>query len=249
MKKALTSLTSLSLFCLLAAAPANAASNDHEIKSNKETPRVIYQAKEEKDINKLYKKAVNGVSDISVLDPLHNRAKWKLTPENKSAKAKNTDIDQYETAQILKVEKVGDTEVRNIAVTSFADVGIESISGSQNGSKWDPSYSVKAYSTMYYTQTVKSDGLTYAKVTRGKGGWTNSDPQVYISSKKVILGTTGWPAGTQTSTHYPSGSTFDYSVSFDYVALSAGHAIGVTSSCTLKDTSDTWSLKLNNNLP
>lgn len=207
--------------------------------------KVIHEAKEIKDLNVLFAKAKR---ETNVLQ------KYKV--ENNSSKENNgLEVKEYKTSQVLKVKLVGDTQVEEIAETTFTIVNDpQEVSIASTGSKyeesWDDSIGVKAYSTIYFTKTT-SGGIEYGKLTSISGGWSRSDTTISLSGRKVTFGQSGWPAGSQTKTVYPTGNTWNYTApsTWDAVSLDADYTLGATSTVTLtRGTRSSWTLKLSNNL-
>ncbi|TYR81546.1 hypothetical protein FZC66_06830 [Priestia megaterium] len=248
MKKAISYLMAFTMLFLLVI-PVSAKEKEVVQKE-----KVIYQAKEITNQKELYERAVKGIKDV----PINDLSLPKQEMKNNQTK-ENVELSEHVTSQLLNVKTVDDTEIQEIAVTTFVTPESSTIleptfttfatSGSKSEEEWDSSYGVRAYSTIYYSRTTK-DGVSYAKVTKASGGWSISDSSISLSSRKVTIGTSGWPAGTQSITKYPTGNSWSYSTptSWEYISTTSGHSIGATSTVTLKRGSSTWTLKLNNNL-
>ncbi|WP_299833661.1 hypothetical protein [uncultured Metabacillus sp.] len=129
------------------------------------------------------------------------------------------------------------------------EIGIAA-SNSKSASQWDSSYSVRAYSTYYYTRYEK-DGYAYHDITSCSGGWSRSDSSVTMSQRKVIYGASGpsYPNGSyvqQNQTMYPTSNSFSYTAPSSWVAVKTTHAVGVSTWVTLNRGGSTWTLKLIN---
>ncbi len=246
MKKAISySLIFVMLFLL--SIPVSA-----EEKETVKKEKVIYQAKEITNEKELYERALIGIKEV----PINNLDLPEQEMINNQTK-EHVNLSQHVTSQLLSTKSINDSVVQEFAITTFvtpeASTNSEpvfSTFASKSEDLWDSSQGVKAYSTIYYTRTTKS-GVGYAKVTKATGGWTVSDKSISLSNRVVKIGTSGWPAGTQSITKNPSGNSWSYTTptSWKYISTEGENAIGATSTVTLKrGTRSTWTLKLNNNL-
>ncbi|MED3645609.1 hypothetical protein P4475_02005 [Halalkalibacterium halodurans] len=242
----------LSLFCIFSLFLFN-------LTATAAKEKVIYEAEEITDINELYERARNGISDEPIKN--QNLPNWELTEKETEIRMNKhmSEIEEYATNQLLSVKKVGDVEVKEYAATVFADIDLKehsfeendsfvSILGSTNRSKWDDSVSVRAYSTIYFTESTYR-GMDYVRLDKVTGGWQRSDTSVSLSNRKVVLGCSGTPVGSQTTTRNPTTNSFSYTTPSTWKRVTAVQSIvGVNTTVTLKrGTSSQWTLKLTNN--
>lgn len=245
MKKILMSLCLLTVFCLIGATKSDVS--------------YAKEVSKEKSIEDSYKDAINGVSDLEAVKPDLSFSENKIAEYTLNSSLPEPKVAEYETAQILDEEEVDGVEEQTVMVTKFQNILLDDASHSdaittlstidQGTSKWDKSYSVQAYSRFYYKTKVVS-GTTRGKVTKVTGGWKIEDRTVSLSKRKVVIGTSGFPSLTQSTTYTPSSNTFSYNApsSWGYVSLEVGHNMGVNTQVTLKHGSgSTWTLKLSNN--
>jgi len=223
---------------------------------NKE--KVIQRFTEIKDINKLYERAKNGVSDVNREVEKNFVAKVVLQSTDG---LENGTVQTYSTSQLLKVSEVNGDKIETYATTTFYDIsdlynGNFQTNDSSNKSKYDSSISVRAYSTVYYT-TSSIDGEDYTDLTKVSGGWTILDSTVSLSNRKVNFGATGWAKSgvgyvQQTSYNNPTSNSFSYSAPSSWAPISVvstGRIFGVTTWVTLKrGTNSVWELQLVNNI-
>lgn len=208
MKKALCEILAASAL-VLSVQPVTFA----ELNNTKQ--EVIYINQEVKDLDKLFKKALKGET---VLDETPFQVNADLKNDKTKEKAK---VKTYTTTQRLKaVKHEDDTVEETYATTSFALVpkdksglittqGSYGTTGSLYNSGYDPeSISVKAYSTIYWTNYTASNGGKYYDLTRVTGGWSSEDSHVTVSNKVAGLRASGY---TENNAYKPQGA--DYSVS------------------------------------
>lgn len=261
MKKYFYSLFLLFTFLLVF---VNVPAANAQVEDNKE---IIYQAQEITDIDELLERALNGVHEVELNNielpkyQLTNSNKIKSSTLTNSELSEDFNVTNVSTSQLLKVEKIGDVEIEEFAITTFGLVeetdningfNIASAeSGNKGEEKWDSSYSVKAYSTIYYSRK-KENNIEYAKITKATGGWKISDSTVSITSRKVSVGTSGFPSLTQAKDYSPTSNEWSYSSDFKdwkYVSLQYTHYVGATSTATLKSRGGSvWTLQLQNNI-
>jgi hypothetical protein len=230
--------------------------------------KLIYEKEEITDLAKLFDRAVNGIEEFDL--KRNNLEQYTLTNDitnigiNKFNSLENIltsknsndgiKVSEYATSQLLKVEIDEDTEIKDYAITTFTIVE-EAASVSTLNSKsregWDESIGVKAYSTIYVSVYTKNN-YTYAKLSNGSGGWIVNDGSLTISNRKVILGTSGVPVGTQKITHTPSSNSWSYTApsSWESVITSSTYAVGITTDVTIQRRSgtNTWILRLVNQI-
>jgi len=163
------------------------------------------------------------------------------------------DIKQFRTAQLLKVTQNGDKTTKEYAVTTF---GVICPMGSvvREDDKWDNSYSVRAYSTIYVLKSTCKGSDCY-KLQYAEGGWDIADGSVSVSGRKVILGSSGTNPNnglfiSQDVTYYPSSNTYFYDAPYmdwTYIVRNSYMNVGSTSFATLKRGTSSWKLTLTNN--
>lgn len=252
MKKYFYSLFLLFTFLLVF---VNVPAANAQVEDNKE---IIYQAQEITDIDELLERALNGVHEVELnnIELPKYQYKIKSSTLTNSELSEDFNVTNVSTSQLLKVEKIGDVEIEEFAITTFGLVeetdNINSAeSGNKGEEKWDSSYSVKAYSTIYYSRK-KENNIEYAKITKATGGWKISDSTVSITSRKVSVGTSGFPSLTQAKDYSPTSNEWSYSSDFKdwkYVSLQYTHYVGATSTATLKSRGGSvWTLQLQNNI-
>jgi len=227
-----------------------------EEQDNQET--VIYEKKEIKDLNKLYERAENNVTDKKInIDKLSEEVEVTLNDKEVSK-------DVSATTQLLKKTKDSEGNIdAYYTTTTFVDdipaseeeassgeVSASATSTSRKASKWDSSGGVKAYSTVYYSVTYK-DSVPYQDLSKVTGGWSVSDSSISLSNRKVDLGQSGGSlcgGVTQKKSFTPSGNTFSYPAPSSWCAVSSQvGSIGANTSVTLKrGSSSTWTLSLPN---
>lgn len=238
----------LSLVVLLSMSlvkPAGAS----EIKS-----KLVYENEEISDLNVLYNRAIMNESEDKKFKGKGIRGLEVASNTKGNEKIK---VKELETIQLLSVKEEGNSTVEEYAKTTFIVeentnnnlIIMSTQSGNKTESTWDSSLGVRAYSTIYYSRTVIG-GISRAKLTSVSGGWAISDSQISLSNRKLVMGTSGWPAGHQSVTHNLSSNSWVYNApsSWDYVSTEAGNSIGATTTVTLKRGTSTWTLTHNNNL-
>lgn len=215
---------------------------------------VLSQQPEETNLNTLYDRAIHGKSDIPIKDA---DAAVKLTKVNGSKSissltaSNNLTTKKYSTAQILKTTKSGDTTTQDVALTTFVTVQ-PMASGSINDSKYDSTYSVKAYSTVYYS-TSTINGASCIKFVKVVGGWNQLDSQVSLSGRTTWFGCSGPSSKTgiaidQNTTKTTSANSFTYTAptSWIYVIKSGITSCSATLKVTIHRGGSSWTLQLTN---
>lgn len=102
-----------------------------------------------------------------------------------------------------------------------------SYDGLKYDTKYDTSYSVKAYSTFYYNKYYADGQLHIDMIGTASGGWDIQDYAVRIDNQIVKVGQEG-PSRMGCSycndpiTAYPSGTSWSYSAPSSWVDL-VGH--------------------------
>ncbi|MED3793973.1 hypothetical protein AB1L07_11150 [Niallia alba] len=231
------------------------------LSSGKENNGIISQKKEITNIEELYERAKNGITDIPIEEIEKSNILTELeiqkedTSTNKLQKmiiSEQEDmeiVEEVSTAQVLRTIKNGNTTSQEIALTSFTTLAY----GTLEDSATDTTKSVRAYSTITY-RTEKINGSNCILMTYTRGGWTILDNSVSISNRKVNFGTSG-PSSVngvlknQTSDKAPTTNSFGYSVPNTWIPIvkDGGYtSCGTTQTVTLKRGSSTWTFKMIN---
>lgn len=122
-------------------------------------------------------------------------------------------------------------------------------------SKYDSSYGVKAYSTIYYS-SKKIGSAKYLRLDKVKGGWKIKDKSLKLSKRTVKLGTSGAQDPTTKNRKInrpinkkPTKNTFKYdgNKEWDYVVTTVDHAVGVYTTVKITRNKSSWTLKFSNN--
>lgn len=219
---------------------------------NKNASKVIYQDEEITDPSLLLERAKNGITDKN------NKGSYKLekntdkiTPDNSNMNDSDfdiEDIEHYSTTQKLKVLM----DDSGTSVTEYVTTDIILMAGGGSNYEYDNdgSYSVKAYSTVYWTEA--SGGQVV--VTKGTGGWTVLDSQARISNRKVKIGSSGINQTnvyvTQVMDKAPTSSSFSYSTPSSWipVLITDYSQSGVTTTCTITRGTQSWTFSFANTL-
>jgi hypothetical protein len=115
----------------------------------------------------LFDRAINGISD---LQDKTFKPETKMVNEN----GENADVKNFSTTQLLKTESYTDgTKENTYATTNFVIVPM--YDHIQSYPKWDSTYGVKAYSTIYWNNWYDPNGLAYLSLQQVVGGWTVND--------------------------------------------------------------------------
>lgn len=213
---------------------------------------VIYQKSEIRDVDKLFERAKNGISDIESDKEINGETIQVL----KNKEGKKRDVKLYRTTQKLKEIKLENGEIE----TQFATTVIASVSRAydekRSDSGSDRSVSVKSSSTLYWSNvTVK--GVPSTQHQGASGSWAVQDFNISISNRQVELGAVGYSSESfalnQYHTYDTPNNTFDFPApsSFKPVATAKRGFFGVNTKCTVKEisTGDTWSFIFTNKLP
>ncbi|WP_368490859.1 hypothetical protein [Clostridium sp. BJN0013] len=231
----------------------------------------VYQKSEIKDINTLFYRAKNNINDsyndsnvaTNSNDP-SNEFNSTLSIANNSTR-ENLNINKdYSTRQLLKVEKNTTTgeQINHYAETIIVPMEVNSnnelvaISPQVIGSIYDSSYDsssycVLTYGTIYY-DTVQYSGYnnhTYRALKSVSGGWNILDSSVSVRNKHVRTVTHGGLMNgsydTEPEKHfYPTGSTFYYDVSMNYVDIDVAYGLGMIVTSTVNRGGSSWTATL-----
>ncbi|KQL55038.1 hypothetical protein AN964_17020 [Heyndrickxia shackletonii] len=143
----------------------------------------LKKEKEITDIDTLYERALNGITDNEEIDGQLNST--VILSGDKGTFSTN---DVLSTTQKLTSEQTDESLEESFVTTSFATLDLNNDDNMFNiqatGDKGDdnfdtPSKSVKAYSRIYYTTSTKNS-LTHYAITKVTGGWTSYDPYVFF---------------------------------------------------------------------
>lgn len=256
MKKIFYLSALLIIFTLSSAFNAFAAENIASLKKQLEIT----------DLDILYEKAQNGISDNKEMDAQLQQNSTAILSGDKGTFSTN---DVLSTTQKLTSEQTGEGLEESYVTTTFANVNFDELSkdsiiqpfaiGDQGDDEYDTTVSVKAYSRIYYSTSTKNNVTHYA-ITKVTGGWISYDAYVSFKNAKVSItqqGTTNYSGCTngyckdQTVTNTVSGSTFTYTdpmTSWKPVTKNDYTLIAVKQTATLYDSSSSWGFTFDNNL-
>lgn len=218
---------------------------------------VIVEKGQITDIDKLFDRAKNRISDIED-ESISPKAKGMAISRESG---RSIDAHVLSTTQLLKEEKQSNGDiVKTYATTSFAilpeselldgaqaAMSITSFDASYPNSAWDSSGGVRAYGTIFWKWSF-FNGITFASMAdqRNTGGW-NLTSGYTLSNKKVTFGQSGMTAQngykTQNSTFYPFDSlSWEYPVPFTWIAVKADQTsyLGQTVYCRVNRGSGSW---------
>lgn len=226
------------------ASPSFAEQNDY---------KVLFEKEEIKDEETLYKRAIQGISDVNSNEKeIKNEAKLQ-------GKSKSIPINVHQTTELLKRVKKGDEIIETYKVHAFVDISPEDMSIAASGSKpktdWDPSGGVKASSNWYYTTSTISGTTHIDQTGSASGSWTVYDYGTTLSNKRYVLGQYGpSKAGCGTCNDTVNGNVSGYSFSkavptTSWVPVSASTytSIGVSMYATVSKGSESWNFSFYNN--
>lgn len=258
MKKLLSSLFVLLILFSIVLTTVNA----------EESIEIIFSKEEITDIDTLYERAKEGITDIESL-PFDNETvliKEEIDNEEIKTEELNTmeiddDKDNEEvletlsTTQKLKTIVYGDDETVDFyATTVFVDVTEEDLlevsqeftAAGEQEDDYNPNGTVRSYSTIYW-QDRGSGSTREFRLTSASGGWTRIDSQVSISNRVARLGQTGETAKEYT----PTANTFNYSAPSTWNWLNRNselNLIGCTTEITITRGTSSWKQVFKNNL-
>lgn len=257
MKTKIITLLLCLVLSLVTAMPAFADSSVNQV------PEKVIENPAISDLDILFQRAVNGISDIKNEDLA---PKFKAHISN-SEDGKSKDVNVYSTTQLLKEEKFKDGKInREYATTSFAVIeksdlkspGKFYIQGELSDDGWDSTLSVKAYSTIRWSTEYDSNGVEHITMA-GKtisGGW-NLLSGFSIKSKTVTIGQTGvssWGGYLQQTAPYSiSDSDFTFSKTapstWKPVLADDTSTVGCTQTCRIYRGTSTsyWTFIFSNN--
>lgn len=206
---------------------------------------IIFQAREIKDLDVLFERANNGITDVDKYD-----AKRDARIINESTGIERP-IESVTTTQLLSSEKSQDGTIRNRYVTtSFASVYNDDLNitgGLRSKYDWaneDRTFSVRAYSTIYWSEVLMPYGNCY-ELSHVAGGWTILDSQASLSNRRARLAQNGWAPGgykIQRSTWYNVNmSWLRYNI-FNWVpvATASYSEVGAAQTVRIHQQGSTW---------
>jgi hypothetical protein len=241
-----------------------------DIKNSKD--KILFEQEPTEDIEILFKNAKEGKGFLEKGE-LEKLAIGKVTLEGegktKVGKKKSVELETIATSELVEKYEIDGNVHEVFTVTEFAIVTDELLdytagnevlmmsSDYDDEYKWDSSYSVKAYSTNYFSRTYANGENSCIDLTSVAGGWTINDSQVSVGTKRVNWGQTGRRCDngasiTQTSSYYYPGSlTYSYNVASAWVGVSltaTATVVGHTTYAELTRGSSLWTLSFNNNV-
>ncbi len=196
--------------------------------------KIVYQAKEIKDLDTLFKRAKDNITDLETgkyeAKPIA-KLKNKLTGNEKN-------VETYTTTQLLKKEILDNgKERKSYATTGFAEVTISVIKSRTDDGVEDIQDSVRAYSTIYWEE--EDNGVQLQSAT---GGWQfTNNGNTSMSDLKVVLGQAGFtiygPYEQYYSSTYSVSSTWTKyaSSSWDPVVDNAFDYVGATQQAKISE--------------
>jgi hypothetical protein len=222
----------------------------------------LKKVKEITDLDILYEKALNGITDNKEMEGQLNST--AILSGDKGTFSTN---DVLSTTQKLTTEQTVEGIEESFVTTSFVTLDLNNDDTMFNiladydkgDEKYDPTKSVKAYSRIYYSSSNK-DGLTHYAITKVTGGWLSYDPYVSFKNAKVNItqqgksnyGCSQYNCSDQTVTNNVSGSTFSYTspmTSWKPVGLTAGvYYLYTQQTATIYDNSSSWNFTFENRL-
>lgn len=244
----------LILFTLSSSYNAFAGENTASLKKEKEIT----------DLDILYEKARNEISDNKEMDAQLQHNSTAILSGDKGTFSTN---DILSTTQKLTSEQTSEGLKESYVTTTFTNVNLDELSKdsiiqpfADHGKEgYDNSKSVKAYSRIYYN-TSTNGGLPHYAITKVTGGWISYDAYVSFKNAEVSItqqGTTKYSGCTngycnnQIVTKTVSGSTFTYTspmTSWKPVTKNDFTLIAVKQKATLYDSSSSWVFSFDNNL-
>jgi hypothetical protein len=235
----LTVVASLSMALFGTQVFAKNGGNEEDIFSKNDL-KVTYVKEEIKDLDKLEKRAQNGISDIPI-DELSSAPDIQMNDSSEGNK------EVFKTAQLLQTaEKADGTIVNTVAITSFT------YDESKYASEYDSTLGNKSYSTIYVDDWYDPRGGKYWDLQHISGGW-QLDTNVSIKSGTITAGQAGATyggIGYSKSTQWTvSGTTFSYDIPASWVPVTSdgggsgimGSVVGCTTKVTYQRGTSTWS--------
>lgn len=150
--------------------------------------------------------------------------------------------------EVLSTDNDTNSELR--AITYASEITPMSSGGHKYEEGSDGSYSVKAYSTLYYSSQDYQGNTLYC-LTKVTGGYSKITG-VSVSSQSVTYGMSGIAVSgvvNVSGTKYPTGTAFSYDTGFNkYVTTASSSYIGCTYTLVIKRGTGSYTFALYNNL-
>lgn len=206
--------------------------------------KVIYQKDEIKDLKKLERMALNGISDLKENPFTINSTIKEIDLDSPEKNKERKNIKTVQTTQKLKEVELENGEI----ITDYSTtVFTTNATYSKTGSVTDPTISWRARATIHWSEKTEN-GIRYYKLNSTNGSWEQLDSQVFISNRLVRYGQVG-PGCTATCTREarPTSNTFSYTApsSWPWVAKGTGYnLLGVNTFADLTRGSSKWILEL-----
>jgi hypothetical protein len=160
-------------------------------------------------------------------------------------------VDETEIYSEDDIQVVADTYVYELIELDNPRTKVSSSTGNTNITGTDNTVSVRGYCTIYYT--IFNYTPRQRRLTSVSGGYTILDSAISVTKQSVNYGQVGLgSSGTvnETATRTPTGRTFSYSTGFTKT-LAGGYPysmFGMNYWITMKRTSSTWTLHIQNQL-
>ncbi|MDM5358102.1 hypothetical protein QUF78_09355 [Peribacillus sp. ACCC06369] len=214
------------------------------------------------DLNELYTRALNGVSDLS--SQQDDLEKFELS--TKSVEKLELETQSHSTSQLLEVENVDGQLVETYATTTFhvaqditdkieqqkLDTKIQPFA-SKKDDKWDSTKGVKAYSTITWSNVFDKNQVKHFKLTKVTGGWSYNGAGNYVlSNRSAIVGQVGpgsFGSTSGQSKQIATGSnTYSYNIPSSWKAVIASkyNTCGVSTNLKISRGSSSWTLPFQN---
>lgn len=242
----LVCLFSFSSVSICFGAPINANSDE----------KIVFETEPITDLDILYERAENGISDKRE-KMINTKAVLQKIGSNKLS-----EIDIVQTTQCIKItEEDKGQKQTSYATTIFASIpNLPSLLKSYDEYDYDEdedsTYSVRAYSTIYWNEYEDQYEILYGNLEKVIGGWQILDSRVYLSNRHVINGQCGWTMTNRykeySQNKYPSSNTYSYTTPSSWLPVKFNPSappmeLGSTSNVTITFGSNSWSFQFTNN--
>ena len=214
-----------------------------------ETDFRTIQNEEITDVDILYQRAKNGITDLHLEQVPKAELKNVKTGEI-------LDVDTFSTTQLLEAKTLGDGKQQKIyATTTFADVGPDSDPVKWPKEDWDKTISVRAWITLYI-KVYEHDRIEYWGLQGAEGGWDNIDPsRIKIIKREKVTGQSGTKmngrpfqdkVGPGSTSNLFFDNTSPWSTEANAVCTVSNHVLGCTTKATMQAVNggSTWALQL-----
>lgn len=217
--------------------------------------KTVFETEPITDLDILYDHAKNGISDK--IENMNTKAVLQKIGSNKLS-----EIDIVQTTQCIKItEDDKGQKQTSYATTIFASIPNlpslrESYDEYDDDEDEDSTYSVRAYSIIYWNEYEDQAQLLYGNLEKVTGGWQILDSRVYLSNRHVINGQTGWTMNNgwkeYQQNNYPSSLTYSYTTPSSWLPVKFNPSapqmdLGSTSNVTITFGSDSWNFQFTNN--